>query len=85
MPSVEIVEVFTPSANFMLIPITHEIRAARDVKISQNMFNVVNEANKCTTLDPTKHPPDDAATHPTLIPAIFDLGRFPAFLSGLKI
>jgi len=49
--------------------------------ISQNVFDVVNEANERTL----KHPPDDAATHPTLIPAIFDLGRFPAFLSGLKI
>ena len=36
MLSVEIVQVFTPGANFVLIPVTHEIGAARYVKISQN-------------------------------------------------
>jgi len=81
MLSVEIVQVFTPGANFVSIPVTHEIGAARYVKISQNVFNVVNEANERIL----NSPPDDAATHPILIPAIFILERFPTFLSGLKI
>ena len=46
MPSIEIVEVFMLGATFGLIPVTHEIGAARDVKVSQNVFNVVNEANE---------------------------------------
>lgn len=34
------VEIFEPGAKFMSIPVTHESRAAEDVKISQNAPNI---------------------------------------------
>ena len=45
--------------NFTSIPVTHEIGAAENIKISQEVLGTPDNAGE-RTLDPTKHPPGQA-------------------------
>jgi hypothetical protein len=70
-PNVENVEIFKPGGHFTSIPTTHDIGAAGDSKISQNVFNMLNKVGK-HTLGPMKHPPNDATAH-----SDFRVGKIP--------
>jgi len=75
---------FELAAHFTSIPVTHEIRAARDINNGQIISTTLGEVGKYIS-DSTKYPSDNVATHSHHKPNTFPFEMIPSDQQNLKI